>query len=385
MKENTKINLKDATPTLNRTEEEIKKESNEVIKHLLDDTQNKCENLLKRLGKGKIVPEEELKVLKEQLSEIAITFESCLEIMLVENIDDKRLFLQSMRAQGLISRLSHRIQRRRHLNSSEKFEVKLKIEEEKVKQLNSNLIKKINNSRNILKKDKEKFLKISGELGNEISKLKESVLTITSLVFMAFTFIQLNFVAFQNSKDYLVFDRLILFSGVNIFLILGVYVVFSMIKSIIIQEKDISPLLKKRMFYPVSILILVFISSISYKFRLENKPKYLEEKEYLEHLVKLKDKRITDLESSIENLEIRISKLQLNLEERIEEISNFEKIASKAKNQIQRTIDEEIKSNEERIVKLKEDYEDKIVENKNNKKTEEVSLNNEKVIEKDKS
>lgn len=385
MKENTKINLKDATPTLNRTEEEIKKESNEVIKHLLDDTQNKCESLLRRLDKDKIVPEEELKVLKEQLSEIARTFESCLEIMLVENIDDKRLFLQSMRAQGLISRLSHRIQRRRYLNSSGKFEVKLKVEEDKVKQLNSSLIKKINNSRNILKKDKEKFLKISGELGNEISKLKESVLTITSLVFMAFTFIQLNFVAFQNSKDYLVFDRLVLFSGVNIFLILGVYVVFSMIKSIIIQEKDISPLLKKRMLYPMSILILIFISSISYKFYLENRPKYLEEKEYLEHLVKLKDKRITDLESSIENLEIRISKLQLNLEERSEEISNFEKIASKAKNQIQRTIDEEIKSNEERIVKLKEDYEDKIVENKNDKKIEEISLNDEKVIGKDKS
>ena len=54
--------------------------------------------------------------------------------------------------------------------------------------------------------------KEASNIKKETSNLRDNVLTVSSIIFTAFTLIQLNFVAFQNSNDYNVLDRLILFS-----------------------------------------------------------------------------------------------------------------------------------------------------------------------------
>lgn len=183
---------------------------------------------------------------------------------------------------------------------------------------------------------------------DETSKLKEGASTITSLVFMAFTFIQLNFVAFQGSKDYLVFDRLILFSGINIFLILGIYTVFSMIKSIIDKnDPKISGLLKGRIGIPIGLLVGVFILALSHKSSLENKPKYLEEENYVEYLLTVKNKSLKEIEKNMTILKENSILLGKEIEEKKIEVKDLELIAKKI-------IDTKITEYENRVAKLEE-------------------------------
>ena len=85
-------------------------------------------------------------------------------------------------------------------------------------ELNKNymlLDKQAKNQKETFKKITKKYAILEEEASNikkEASDLRDNVLTVSSIIFTAFTLIQLNFVAFQNSNDYNVLDRLILFS-----------------------------------------------------------------------------------------------------------------------------------------------------------------------------
>lgn len=312
-----------------KQEQEVMQNGNNVIQETLSNIEKECLNLLDVLKK-KEIPEDELEKLNEKVSKIGKVFNDCLNEMLSLDLDNKEIFLQSMKAQGFISRLAHKIQKRRYVNNEKKFMNKIKKEKHKLENMNEKIV-------------------------DETSKLKENVLTITSLVFMAFTFIQINFIAFQGSKDYLVFDRLILFSGINIFLILGIYTVFSMIKSIINKnESEMCGLLKKRISYPMMILIIIFLTTMTYKFYLESKPKYEEEKNYVEYLLTIKKEKLQEIEENVINLKEESIILSREIKQRRNEIDNLNSIMRMVKNEVKKTVDNEILGYEDRIAKLEE-------------------------------
>lgn len=170
------------------------------------------------------------------------------------------------------------------------------------------------------------YLKTYNEIKKETITLKESVITISSLIFMAFTFIQLNFVAFQSSKDYLVLDRIVLFAGINLFLIIGIYSILSMIKSLL--SSDLNETKEKILFNKIKVIIIIFVFifavSLTLKARVEDKNekddkillKNLQNK--IENIDKDKalieetQKKISNLEEDIKKINIKI----LNLEDR---------------------------------------------------------------------
>ena len=156
-------------------------------------------------------------------------------------------------------------------------------------------------------KDKTETFKLNiektyEEIKKENSQSKESILTISSLVFTAFTLIQLNFSAFQNSKDYYVLDRIILFSGINLFLLLGIYCILSMIKSFV----DIKTSNDKEGKLFGKIIIISFLLAAIFGFSLFQKGKS-------ENLYKNTNIMIEKIEQENKELREKISSLEIQV------------------------------------------------------------------------
>jgi len=179
----------------------------------------------------------------------------------------------------------------------------------------SRLMKEYEKKLSDLTSENEKFVKFQNEFStfqdefnafsqnfkefkNETKNIKESILTITSIIFVAFTVIQLNFVAFHQTNTYSVYDRLLLFCGINIFVIIAIYIIMSMIKSIITQESKVDKLLKKRICLPIGMLMILMIV-ILYMIKKENKARTDEICEVIENInnSKLLPKQYLQLES----------------------------------------------------------------------------------------
>lgn len=156
------------------------------------------------------------------------------------------------------------------------------------------------------KREIKKFEQIYEEVKEENKSSKESILTISSLIFTAFTLIQLNFSAFQNSKDYLVLDRIILFSGINLFLILGVYCILSMIKSFFniktFKEREID--LSGGMIIVSFIIFSIFSICLYLKGKTEN---YEKENNIIIKKIEEENRELKKrVENEINNLELQI-------------------------------------------------------------------------------
>lgn len=237
--------------------------------------------------------------------------------------------------QTLISRIAHKVNKHKNDILIKKYEKKLQLNENAVEAYSEGLREFIEfkDSFDILKNElsefkdnfstfKNEFDEIKNEFDivrKEIEKNKESTLTISSLVFTAFTLIQLNFTAFQNSNTYSVLDRIILFSGINIFTILGIYTIFSLIKSFIQNEKI--NLSSKSFFKPeiitVFIFLVILVGTFSYTLHLKSS----KESKVIKEIVNLKEKTesITNLEKNINLLNTDVSNLKTQLNENNEE------------------------------------------------------------------
>lgn len=130
--------------------------------------------------------------------------------------------------QTFISRIAHKINN--HINNAllKKYEEKLKHFENTVEAFVEMEIE-LNN----LKKSSTEANKTYEEIKKDLPEIKESILTITSLLLTIFSIIQINFIAFEKSSSYSILDRLILFSGINVFLLMAITTIFFIIKSII--------------------------------------------------------------------------------------------------------------------------------------------------------
>lgn len=211
--------------------------------------------------------------------------------------------------QTLISRIAHKINKHKNDILINKYEKKLQLLENTIESFSEANIQfeNLNQDFSIIKTD--------------IEKNKENILTISSLVFTAFTLIQLNFTAFQNSNTYNVLDRLILFSGINIFTILGIYTIFSMIKSFIKQEK-VNFSIKKISIKPELLILLiflivlsgVFISTLFIKSQEENKSNLNYNNIYINDISVLKEE--------VDNLKKRSSHLENKLDKYTSENKN---------------------------------------------------------------
>lgn len=134
--------------------------------------------------------------------------------------------------------------------------------------------------------------KEASKIKKETSNLRDNVLTVSSIIFTAFTLIQLNFVAFQNSNDYNVLDRLILFSGINLFLIISITAIMSIIKKLLSLEN------KKNLFFSelslvLIILFLLFGGSLFFKYHTKN--------------ILVDEEKILNMEIKIKELEEKIA------------------------------------------------------------------------------
>lgn len=173
---------------------------------------------------------------------------------------------------------------------------------------------RINNKNEELKKSfiktNSKMEKTYQEIVEENSSMKESVLTVSSLIFTAFTLIQINFVAFQNSKDYFVLDRIILFSGINVFLILGVYCILSMIKSFFniktFKEKEAD--LSGKIIIVSFVIFAIFTTSLFLKRKTEDYEKQNN------ITIKKLEKENNELKEKIESYEKEVDNKLNNLE-----------------------------------------------------------------------
>lgn len=192
------------------------------------------------------------------------------------------------------------------------------------------------------------------EIKEENKSSKENILTISSLIFTAFTLIQLNFVAFQNSNTYNVLDRVILFSGINIFIILGIYTVFSMIKALIDKkEETLFENLKSGSKKTEIIVVVVILGILSVIFGISLWIKNSKEKTVeITNIEELK-KDVDKFNNEIFNL----NKENLELKEKIKEL-NF--IIERERNNLKLDFEqkniktkEEILNLEKEIIKLK--------------------------------
>lgn len=324
-------------------EEVIIENSNSIIKENFKRIEIECKDLMDKLIKDSI-KEEELEKLSKKLSLIGDTFNRSLEDMMNFGLNDKDLFLQSMVSQSLISKLAHKIQKKRYKNNEEKFQQKIVIEQDTIKNLSDMLMKKIRETNSKINKDKNTLLKATEELkgqskklGEESEKVKENVITISSLVFTAFTFIQLNFVAFQNSKDYTIIDRIILFSGINLFLLIGIYGILSMIKSLLNNAyNDKEEALFKKIKWSFLSLTVIFILALGSKWKFGENPKIKE----LENNLVEKNKEILSLNNKIAILKsdlIKIAEMKNELDSKENELekkmlsikSDFEEMEKK--------------------------------------------------------
>lgn len=155
--------------------------------------------------------------------------------------------------------------------------------------------------------DNKKLQNSYTKLQKEGDKIKESVITISSLVFTAFTFIQLNFVAFQNSKDYTVLDRIILFSGINLFIIMGIFTILTMIKTLLSSEynQEKEQKLKRTIIIIALIFSIIFFFTLGIKAFCGPNPEVIK----LEENIKQKNEDLLKLEKKIFELKNEISEI----------------------------------------------------------------------------
>ena len=164
-------------------------------------------------------------------------------------------------------------------------------------ELNKNymlLDKQAKNQKETFKKITKKYAILEEEASNikkEASDLRDNVLTVSSIIFTAFTLIQLNFVAFQNSNDYNVVDRLILFSGINLFLIISITAIMSIIKNLL-SLKNKETLLISELKLAFGFLIFLFLGSLIFKSCTKN--------------ILVDEEKILNMESKIKKLEEKI-------------------------------------------------------------------------------
>lgn len=150
--------------------------------------------------------------------------------------------------------------------------------------------------------------KEASKIKKETSNLRDNVLTVSSIIFTAFTLIQLNFVAFQNSNDYNVLDKLILFSGINLFLIISITAIMSIIKKLLSLEN------KKNLFFSelslvLIILFLLFGGSLFFKYHTKN--------------ILVDEEKILNMEIKIKELEEKIASTLNNNNIILEENKNL--------------------------------------------------------------
>jgi hypothetical protein len=163
----------------------------------------------------------------------------------------------------------------------------------------------------IFKKTTKEYDLLKEEASNikkETSNLRDNVLTVSSIIFTAFTLIQLNFVAFQNSNDYNVLDRLILFSGINLFLIISITAIMSIIKKLLSLEN------KKNLFFSelslvLIILFLLFGGALFFKYHTKN--------------ILVDEEKILNMEIKIKELEEKITSTLNNNNIILEENKNL--------------------------------------------------------------
>lgn len=271
--------LLDVNKQLSELREEIR---NDKLAQFTDEEKN---NFRKRLKK----------IYNEQDKLIERTEEQSLSLGEKEKFykNEKYIKILSVKLdnQILIGRIVNKVQREEATRIDKKNE-KLKEESEKLKKQTKYFNKKMQ--------------KTYQEIVEENSSMKESVLTVSSLIFTAFTLIQINFVAFQNSKDYLVLDRIILFSGINVFLILGVYCILSMIKSFfnIKKFKEKEEDLSGKIVIVSFIIFSIFSICLYLKGRTED---YEKENNIIVEKLEKENKELKEkIEEKINNLELQI-------------------------------------------------------------------------------
>lgn len=274
---------------------------NEIISKL-DEIYIKCCSIKEEFRLDSL-NQEKLNNIKNDVSECGKTFDRILEEILDQGIEDKKILTKSMRTQGIISRLAHKIQRKKFEFQEDNLKERLKEGENNLNGIKLEFDKKEDSLKSIAKdiegkgieftNKAEKLEETSQKLQTETSTIKESILTITSLIFTAFTFIQINFIAFQNAVSYTIWDRLILFAVINIFVILGIYTIFSLIRTIILRNDYIHWNLKFRIGIPLFLLLITFMYSLNKKYELEKEPLYHDKIAYYNKLIQ-KEKEITN-------------------------------------------------------------------------------------------
>lgn len=328
-------------------EKEVDKSVKNVYLRLneeLDNLNNDLEGLRRKLHQKKV------EILsKESFSNISNEFES-----LSKKYDEKRTesldgiethyisqsitrieFLEKcLSSQTLLSRIANIINKRKNQDLLKEYKRKIeelenasKVYEETQKQFNDNFqkakdfiesdIPKIQNVISDLDKESKKIQEENKKIQKENQNIKESILTISSLVFMAFTFIQLNFTAFNQSAEYTILDRLILFCGINIFLIVAIYTILSMIKSIIREDKRFDWQLKKRMCIPMLIFSLTLMGLIYLKYD-HDFINYIPVKQYKEKY----ENKINQNDQNIKELNEKYKTLEKKLNEKNETVSS---------------------------------------------------------------
>lgn len=210
--------------------------------------------------------------------------------------------------QALISRIANKV----HREKIQRLEKNLKFE---IKEFNKNVNKTYT------------------EIKEENSRTRESILTVSSLIFTAFTIIQLNFTAFQNSKDYSVLDRIILFSGINLLMIIGIFGILSLINEILLKERNEEErqLKGEEIKYVGTILSLIFVIALVLKYRIENKNE------------KILESKIEKQQKDLDN----IKKMNINLEFKQE----IEKINERV-NYIEKKLNQEILRKDEKEIRM---------------------------------
>lgn len=208
--------------------------------------------------------------------------------------------------QTLISRIAHKINNHKNNVLLKEYEDKLKFFENTIEAYAEMEIE-LNNLKNNYTETSNNYKEIKNsyeEIKNSLPEVKESILTITSLLLTIFSIIQINFIAFEKSSDYTILDRLILFSGINVFLLMAITTIFFIIKSII--EK------KNKYYGFVGLFILIFISLFCYlSFNYDSFTRKINNK----NINNISQENITNIENKIKTIDEILQKNINNLKQ----------------------------------------------------------------------
>lgn len=267
-----------------------------------------CEEIREELDRlGEKIVKAELDIVKKKVSQAGRNFDLIIEAVLAQDIFEQKLYIKLTRTQAIISKIAHKVNTR-------KYNLKEKDLEKMNKQIKEDGDK-------FLEKSK-KYEKQSENLEKETKTIKENVLTITSLIFAAFTFIQINFIAFQHTDQYIIWDRIILFGMVNIFCILGIYSIFSMIR-VIMNDTNYCKELKIKLSIPIILLVFSVFLAGWRKYVIELDPLYKNRIVYYKELIKKLDENNNKLVRNLEELKFEIkttSELLISKQIELEEV-----------------------------------------------------------------